>query len=123
MATCLRVLVTGSRDWTDERAISDALRAIGSGIASQDVTVVHGHCPTGADAIADKAARIFGMNVERHPADWSLGKKAGPLRNQKMVDLGADVCLAFPLPGSRGTKHCMGAATKAGIPVLDKGAS
>src|SRR5690606_31628009 len=34
--------------------------------------------------------------------------------------LGADVCLAFPQTGSKnvGTNHCMGAAKRAGIPVV-----
>lgn len=60
----------------------------------------------------------WGGTVERHPAEWDKhGKAAGPIRNQKMVDLGATVCLAFPLPGSRGTAHCMSAARKASIPV------
>jgi hypothetical protein len=34
-----------------------------------------------------------------------------------MVGLGADLCLAFPLPGSTGTPHCVGLARAAGIPV------
>ena len=36
-----------------------------------------------------------------------------------MVDLGADVCLAFPLGESRGTRDCMRRASEAGIPVID----
>lgn len=38
-----------------------------------------------------------------------------------MVDLGADLCLAFPLPDSRGTKDCMARAKKAGIKVISMG--
>lgn len=34
-----------------------------------------------------------------------------------MVDLGADVCLAFMNPGSKGTKNCVDKAIKAGIEV------
>jgi hypothetical protein len=34
-----------------------------------------------------------------------------------MVALGADICLAFPGPGSIGTWHCIKAAANAGIPV------
>jgi hypothetical protein len=41
----------------------------------------------------------------------------GNYRNQHMVDLGARICLAFPLPSSRGTYDCMARAEAAGIPV------
>lgn len=114
----LRVLVTGSRDWPDEQQVRDALRGVASGIASQNVLVVHGHCPTGADAHADMAARIFGMQVERHPADWTkYGRRAGPLRNAEMVRLGADICLAFIRDNSRGASMTAHLAESAGIPV------
>lgn len=118
----LRILVTGSRNWTDRTAIFDALvgylGAIQFPVVGQAV-LVSGSCPTGADRIAEEIWEDFlGYPVERHPADWDAhGKAAGPRRNQQMVDLGADVCLAFPLPDSRGTKHCMAAAERAGIPV------
>jgi len=115
-----RVLITGSRDWTDEQAIRAALANITMWHGAE-IVVVHGACPTGADAIADRVARDWGggMTVERHPADWNAhGKAAGPLRNKHMVSLGADVCLAFPQGESRGTRHCMSEARAAGIPVV-----
>lgn len=52
--------------------------------------------------------------------------KAGPRRNWDMLvrgvvsDLPANVVLAFPLPGSWGTKSCMRLAKDAGIPVIPK---
>ena len=117
MGDLLRILVTGSRDWSDVNAVATALGYASTGWSPSSVTVVHGACPTGADAIADEWGTGFGFTVERHPADWSQGKKAGPLRNQAMVDLGADICLAFPLGESRGTRDCMKRASAAGIPV------
>lgn len=59
-------------------------------------------------------------DVECVPADWAtLGNRAGPIRNQAMVDLGDYLaCLAFPLGESRGTRDCMARAEAAGIPVL-----
>jgi hypothetical protein len=116
----MRILVTGSRNWPDKEIIANALIDLTNWfpIIWEDVVIVHGDCPTGADAMAQEFAEQHGIRTERHPADWKrYGKFAGPKRNQEMVDLGADICLAFILPGSRGTKHCMGAAEKAGIPV------
>ena len=115
----MRILFTGSRWLTDTHLVEDALINV---IAEtrEDVVVVHGDCPTGADAIAQDFvdhARLKSVQVERHPADWSRGKRGGPDRNQEMVDLGADVCLAFPLGESRGTRDCIRRARTAGIPV------
>ncbi|AGR46478.1 hypothetical protein ODIN_64 [Mycobacterium phage Odin] len=121
------MLITGSRIWKDRSLVWHAL-GIELQRSPNGLTVVHGACPYGgADDIADRWAwgmRQEGHNVvpEPHRADWeSYGKAAGPIRNQLMVDLGADVCLAFPLGVSRGTRHCMAAAEKAGIPVISFG--
>jgi hypothetical protein len=116
-----RILVTGSREWSDWGVIESALRWAYLTCISEPIaytTVVHGHCPTGADACADLIAPMMGFNVERHPADWKrYGKPAGHIRNAEMVDLGADICIAFPLGESPGTRGCMRLAEKAGIRV------
>ncbi|AUV62018.1 hypothetical protein KIV63_gp26 [Mycobacterium phage SWU2] len=120
-----RVLVTGSRDWRDRHSVWNALHQ--ELIQFPDgIVVVHG-AARGADDIADRWA--WGMHQmgypvrpEDHPADWNgLGKRAGIIRNQAMVDLGADVCHAFPLEGSIGTRHCMSRAYAAGIRVVNHG--
>jgi len=112
----MRVLVTGSRLWADGKLIHDALVEATAGAEPGDVVVVHGAC-SGADWFAEQAAFALGMAVETHPADWSLGRRAGPLRNNDMVALGADICLAFILDSSPGASHCVASATRAGIPV------
>jgi hypothetical protein len=111
-----RILITGSRTWTDENAIRDAMNEAARGNKAGAITVVHGACPRGADSIADRIATRAGAKVERHPADWdTFGRSAGFKRNTKMVDLGADVCLAFIRAGSRGATHTANLAEKAGI--------
>jgi hypothetical protein len=114
--TVKRVLVTGSRDWTDEHAIFVALAAWWEKLGREPGTLlVHGDCPTGADAIADRIWRGWGLPVMPRPALWGVwGKKAGPLRNKHMVyDIGANVCLAFIMPGSRGAVGCAKLADEA----------
>ena len=114
----MRILITGSRMWVNREAIAAELSSAIVGVSAP--VVVHGGCPTGADAIADRLARLYGCAVEVYEADWDQhGRAAGPVRNQKMVDLGADVCLAFPLGDSRGTRDCMRRAFAAGIPVRE----
>ena len=115
----MRVLVTGSRTWTDLIVIWDALyEAYLIAPPGDSVIVIHGDCPRGADFIADEVAREFGWSTERHPADWELyGKSAGFRRNIEMVKAGADICLAFIRDNSRGATHCADAAERAGIPI------
>ena len=126
----IRILVTGSRDWSDRDAVWTALNRAASECGS---ILVHGACPTGADALADEWATTQpDIYVERHPADWSRGRGAGPERNRHMVGLGADVCLAFigsctsprckrhPLLKhySHGASGTADMAEAAGIPVI-----
>lgn len=112
-----RVIVTGSRHWKNRETIEKTLNLVLQKFGK--VTLVSGACPTGADRIAEEVWESFGGEVELHPAQWDVhGKAAGPIRNQEMVNLGADFCVAFPLPGSKGTQDCMNRATVAGIPVL-----
>lgn len=128
----MRVLVTGSRDWTDRETVYRAIVQLQEQHAERGYdgqgnfvdwlvdgwVIVHGACPTGADAIADDFATTSWMAVERHPADWKkYGRRAGFLRNAEMVELGADICLAFQRNKSKGTQHTIDLARKAGIPV------
>ena len=111
-----RLLVTGSRNWDDVTIIKLALNKAVNYLGNQ-VTLVHGACPTGADDIADDWFTYANLGpVEAHPADWNTyGKRAGFLRNSLMVDLGADLCLAFIKNESRGATMTANLAEKAGI--------
>lgn len=114
----VRILVTGSRDWDDKYAIFNALSDVIDETPMEQVTLVSGACPTGADAIAEWEFEYAGGNIERHPADWdTYGKSAGFRRNKEMVDLGADICLAFIKNGSKGASMTARLAEEAGIPV------
>lgn len=112
----MRILITGSRDWDDANAIAFVMEGAVP-LMARDVTVVHGDA-RGADRIAGAYAEQAGWKVEKHPANWNLyGKKAGFIRNKEMVDLGADICLAFIKNNSRGATMCAQLAREAGIPV------
>ena len=112
-----RVLVTGSRNWTNRTIVENAL--IEQAKLLGPFVLVHGDA-RGADRIAASITKSAGseFQVEAHPANWSLGKAAGVLRNQEMVELGAVVCLAFPLPESRGTWDMVRRCEAAGIRVV-----
>lgn len=115
----MRILFTGSRTWTDIDLIKRAIYAVvvEHGSLREDTVFVHGACPRGADKIADDLGKRWGVTVERHPADWSIGRAAGFIRNAHMVDLGADICLAFIKDESRGATHTANLAQAAGMPT------
>lgn len=70
---------------------------------------------------ADRWSRIWcerrGVPFETVEADWSIGAKAGPIRNQAMVDRRPDVGVRFP--GGKGTSDCARRMEKAGVPVYE----
>lgn len=119
----MRVLITGSRDWPRHgeyriTMILDMILAL-CDLLGTKLTVVHGACPSGVDAIVDRWARRredAGVIVEAHPANWGQYKRsAGPVRNQAMVDRGADLCIGFVYGASIGTRHTQSLARNAKI--------
>ncbi|MFB7185220.1 DUF2493 domain-containing protein [Streptomyces sp. NPDC056230] len=114
----MRILVTGSRDWDNEEAVHRAIfrELYIMKCPHGEAALIHGACPTGADAMASAYAHQSGMHVISHPANWERdGKSAGFRRNAEMVNEGADICLAFIKNGSRGASMTANLAEKAGI--------
>lgn len=127
-----RLLETGSR-YLERVDYPVVARGLGIAIfdlmqlGATEITVVHGDCPTGADAFTTEfinkiersmLAYNLVLRLETHPADWSKGKSAGPERNKHMVSLGADLGVVFPQKkaknaGTLGTRDLM---ELAGIP-------
>ncbi|MFF2053682.1 SLOG family protein [Leifsonia sp. NPDC058194] len=140
-----RILMTGSRDWTDAQVSADALNATLAllGVSAAEAILVHGGA-AGADQLLAQTAQQHGIATEGHPAEWGVHtsrcpawhhgldvcKLAGHRRNDAMIAAGAEACLAFPTHGyhlaegedrartSRGTWDCAEKAMKAGIPTL-----
>ncbi len=105
-----RVIVCGSRGWNDRERISERLFW-----TPADTVIVHG-AAKGADRIAEQEAQKLGLLIERHPVEGS-GKSAPHVRNQKMADLGAELCIAFWDGRSLGTLSMIEKACRAGIRV------
>lgn len=126
----MRVLVAGSQLWADKTFVFEELDWLLEEMAANEYedyifTLVHGHCPNGADAFADEWGELrksqgFPIVIERHPADWKGPRKrgAGYARNAEMVKLGADRCRVFILDDSPGSTHLAGLAEKADIPTV-----
>jgi hypothetical protein len=120
----VRIIFTGSRKWTGvygEARVGEVLINLEAfcAVINTPLVIIHGDCPEGLDTIVERWAVRRGYVPEQYPAKWDVyGKAAGPIRNQDMVNDGADMCLGFPLPDSRGTVDCMRRARLAGIPTF-----
>ncbi|MEW9521839.1 DUF2493 domain-containing protein [Streptomyces tubercidicus] len=135
-----RILITGSRSWSNSELLADVLLdtwhdATQNGYDS--IVIVHGTAD-GADTLADLWARGHGLEFETHEPNWEYcapdcppapghrrtnrrGREfcptAGHRRNQRMVDAGADLVVAFPQGPATGTRDCMRRAEQAGLTV------
>ena len=108
----MNVGIVGSRNFNNWKLMN----SIVSDYTRIDPTIVTGDA-RGADALAVKLARYHDLVVIVHKAHWDLyGKKAGPIRNQKIVD-DSDVLIAFPSKHGKGTQITIDMARKTGIPV------
>lgn len=111
--SAMRILVCGSRTFTDAQRMEIELR---QRVRPGDV-IVHG-AARGADQLANQAAARLGLKVQAYPAQWAQhGKRAGILRNIEMLDSGIDVVLAFWDGRSVGTRHVIELARKRGMDV------
>ncbi len=106
----MKIVVSGSRNITDERAVE---RILSYYIATKD-TVITGGC-RGVDLIAEDYARRYFNHIVTLSADWyTHGKAAGPIRNREMAQM-ADQLIAIWDGKSRGTKNMIGEAFKCGV--------
>lgn len=115
----MRVLVCGDRNWTDTTSIMNALYLLKK--KHKHLIVINGGA-RGADTLGNECARELKLGTVQYLADWNkYGKSAGPIRNQQMLKEGKpDLVLAFhpDLSKSKGTKHMVEIARKAGVEVI-----
>lgn len=117
------VIVCGSRTWVEPAPrIARAMARL-----DHRTLVIHGDA-RGADRIAGSLAYTLGNDVLPMPANWDRdGRAAGPKRNEAMLRVllalqmcGYEVAVhAFPVGESRGTRHMMRIAEKAGVKVFN----
>lgn len=114
------VLVCGSRiDKTEEpKRYATAEWAIDIALSSIPVTFIVSGGAKGPDTIAENWAKRNDVPVSVFLPDWKgLGRRAGIVRNDQMLDTKPDLVLAFWDGQSKGTKHTIDQARKRGITV------
>ena len=116
----VRVIVAGSRDFSDYDLLSDILNSIVDAYIGSDLTIISGTA-RGADSLGEHFASEKGLKLMRFPAQWEkYGKRAGYLRNEEMLryasaDQAEALLVAFWDGESKGTKHMISLASKAKI--------
>jgi hypothetical protein len=98
------VVVTGGRDFEDQRLVATAIEALAPSI------LIHGNAP-GADTLCGFYAASKGIPVLAVPALWDVyGKPAGVLRNGWMREIAEDMArphvpTLLHFPGGAGTAN------------------
>ena len=111
----LRICVCGGRDYEN----GDHVNRILDGLLKQynDFILVEGGA-NGADTLARRWAQNRNVQYETYMANWEQdGRSAGPIRNQRMLDTGLDMVVAFP--GGKGTNHMVTISQAKHVPVID----
>lgn len=113
MQEITRVLVCGGRRYADKDILCDCLDERLA--AWRFLVLIHGDAE-GADRLADAWALERGVQPAVCRANWSKWPRAaGFIRNDRMLILQPQVCIAFP--GGRGTAHMIRQCESAGIAV------
>lgn len=109
----MKLIIAGGREFNDYDLLKKSVdEFIIDNLSDTDteIEIVSGRA-RGADKLGEKYAKEYGYSVVCFPADWSLGRRAGFLRNKDMAEY-ADSCICFWDQESKGTKHMIDLATR-----------
>lgn len=101
-----RVIVCGSRDFTDKETCFRVLdQLLGE---NPNVEIISGHAK-GTDQLGEEYAALRGISTKVFPPDWKrYGRGAGPIRNREMLSYAMEespLMIAFWDGKSKGTKN------------------
>lgn len=108
----MNVIVAGGRDFNDYALLSTRLDQI---FKDTNPVIVCGEA-RGADLLGRRYAVEHNLSILSYPANWSLGKRAGFIRNEAMAKV-ADSLIAFWDGKSHGIKHMIETMQKLNKPV------
>jgi len=97
----MKLIIAGSRNFYDYTLLKSKLDYYLRNV-QEEIEVVSG-AAKGADSLGEQYAKEKGYPIKQFPADWSLGKRAGYLRNFQMSEY-ATHCICFWDGESPGTK-------------------
>ena len=110
----MKIIIAGSRDIFDYNLLKSFMEKI---CRKYTITEVISGKASGIDRAGEFWAVEHGIPIIDMPADWSVGKKAGPLRNIEMLKM-ADIVLVIKKTDSRGSSHMASIAKASGKPTF-----
>ena len=111
----LSTIVAGDRNFTDYAFVEECLLEIQS--EDWEFSEIVSGGARGVDFLGEQFAREHGIEVRVFEAQWErYGRGAGPIRNDEMAQH-AQALVAFPSPGSKGTKSMIAIAKGKGLLV------
>lgn len=111
----MRVIIAGGRDFQDYPLLKNKCDTILESVDKKAITIICGTAK-GADTLGEWYALEKKFKIEYFKPDWSIGRKAGVIRNQQMAE-NADALIAFWDGKSRGTMHMIRIAKEKGLKV------
>lgn len=104
-----KVIIAGGRDFNDYELLKETCDYYLSQTHKR-ITIISGKAK-GADTLGERYAEERGFKIDAYPADWSIGKAAGFIRNEQMARQ-ADALIAFHDGSSKGTASMIDLANK-----------
>lgn len=122
----MRVIIAGSREFNDYYKLATSVLSIiqllkykGYDTSGINMEIISGTA-NGADKLGERFAEEFHLKVVKFPADWSIGRQAGYIRNAEMAKYAKEdngLLIAYWDGKSKGTKHMIHLARKQGLMV------
>jgi hypothetical protein len=106
----MKTIIAGSRTFNDYEFLKESCK-------KYNITQIISGTAKGADVLGERYAKEFNIPLIKVPADWSLGKKAGYLRNVEMSEI-AEQLIAFNVNHSKGTEHMINIAKNKKLNVI-----
>lgn len=123
------MIIAGGRNFNDYTLLREKcleifrqLKSEGYNAKRENITIVSGKA-RGADTLGERFQKEFMLGIKEFPADWSIGRQAGYIRNNSMAEYAKQddelgILIAFWDNQSKGTKHMIDLANKHGLRVF-----
>lgn len=113
----MKTIIAGSRDGVTYENVCDAVSLFLEQEKGNCISEVVSGTARGTDRLGEEVAKNMYVPVKRFPANWSMGKQAGMVRNVEMA-IYADALIAVWDGESSGTRHMIEVAERNGLKVL-----
>lgn len=129
----VKIIIAGSREFNNYKLLEKYCHKVFYELSQDEILTGHvkedisnmqiiSGTAIGADTLGERFAKNYSIELKQFPADWSLGKQAGYIRNVQMADYAVEdnaygILIAFWDGKSKGTKHMIDIARGKGMKI------